>query len=723
MLDALLALGLLLSTASQLRVSGLPVGPGELCLVLWVLAMAFRAVLQPAPPASFALVRMLIFWTAFGLAEGLGTLGGLIGGAEYDPQWFMHDAEAYPLLAAVSCFLVLGPDAATRSRRVARLLTIFGTLSLAAQLAAGWDLLSLPLIEPWFWERFRGWSSNPNQLAFACVVLGLIALHLAETATKAQDRIIGLTCLALSVIVGRLTQSDTFTLSMLAACPVFLVARLRVSLAERRSSFQAAFSWIAVIGLPLILLSAVPFALSNADDVGRLSAGLEKNGGKEAQQEADLRLTLWGEAIDVGIRSGLLGLGPGPHLPIPPEVVVGRASEAADTPSDLRHPIQGAAPNFEAHNTVLDLFTQGGLIAVLSFLWLMGTAFAATLKRKRAGLTTLLCGLVVFGLTNLIIRPPLFWFALAICLVERQEARVAVPRQAKAKEWRPGASTIAAGALMLVCALSAPAHAAPSGTLHYAPNRNFGAGGVYVPERTGFNLADAASPRQLDALPAGVKGLVWIGRCDGADASFVQTVKAYAGNPRLFGFNLMDDPDPRGGAIARMLRRPCAAEKLRAEADWIHANLPGAKTFVILMTMSRSATPSYRNSYNPANTHIDLFGISPYPCRTELRGCDYGMIDRFVAAAEASGIPRERIVPVFQAFGGGEWVDDGGGRYALPTPGQMQRILARWQALIAAPAFDVAYSWGSQRADTALENAPDLRAVFLRHNGAGQVSP
>ena len=34
--DLLLVFGLLLSTASQLRPLGAPIGPGELCLVIWI---------------------------------------------------------------------------------------------------------------------------------------------------------------------------------------------------------------------------------------------------------------------------------------------------------------------------------------------------------------------------------------------------------------------------------------------------------------------------------------------------------------------------------------------------------------------------------------------------------------------------------------------------------------------------------------------------------------
>jgi hypothetical protein len=180
----------------------------------------------------------------------------------------------------------------------------------------------------------------------------------------------------------------------------------------------------------------------------------------------------------------------------------------------------------------------------------------------------------------------------------------------------------------------------------------------------------------------------------------------------------MDDPDPRDQILTGKSATPCKASDLRAESDWIHANARGAKTFIALMNVSSSRTPSFANTYNPRNTNIDLFGISPYPCRSELHGCDYHMIDRYVAAAVAAGVPRSRLVPIYQAFGGGNWADDGGGTYLLPTAEQEEAILARWAKLIRRPAFDFAYSWGSQRQDLALESSPELQEVFRRHNRA-----
>src|SRR5206468_5239291 len=89
-----------------------------------------------------------------------------------------------------------------------------------------------------------------------------------------------------------------------------------------------------------------------------------------------------------------------------------------------------------------------------------------------------------------------------------------------------------------------------------------------------------------------------------------------------------------------------------------------------------------------------------------------------VAAAEAAGIPLGSIVPVYQAFGGGSWADDGGGKYTLPTSSQAQQIMSTWAPMAPNPVFDYAYSWGTQSSDQALEGSPTLQAVFAAHNAA-----
>ena len=84
--------------------------------------------------------------------------------------------------------------------------------------------------------------------------------------------------------------------------------------------------------------------------------------------------------------------------------------------------------NFEAHNTLLDIFTQGGLMAVLSLSWLVGAAFLLTLRARLDGLTMLLCGLTIFTIFHLFVRHPIFWLATAICLVAAESRKLSLTR-------------------------------------------------------------------------------------------------------------------------------------------------------------------------------------------------------------------------------------------------------------------------------------------------------
>jgi hypothetical protein len=282
-----------------------------------------------------------------------------------------------------------------------------------------------------------------------------------------------------------------------------------------------------------------------------------------------------------------------------------------------------------------------------------------------------------------------------------------------------------AACLILAALIAAAARrqpTAPRTALHYAPNANFAPDGTFRPGAVGFNLADVSSPAQLALLPPGVKALVWVGRCGGVDAHFLRAVGPYVGRPRIFGFYLMDDPDLRLRLTPDGLRRACTIGHLNAETDWIHAHMPHVRTFIVLMNLASPERPSYGGNEGLNELRVDLVGVDPYPCRSERHRCFYPMIDRYVAAAKSAGIPADHIVPVYQTFGGGRWMDGSGGRYVLPSRRQERRILARWGALAAQPAFDYAYSWGSQRQDCALANSPGLRMVFARHNREGATA-
>jgi O-Antigen ligase len=416
MADVFLALGLLLSTASQLRLEALPIGPGEVCMVIWIVLMLGQRAIWTGTPLTPAFSLILIFWSLFAVSQSLGTLTGYVIGDRHDPSWFVHDVFAYVLLALVSCLSVVEPRALPRLQRVVWLLVLFGSISLAFQLAIVFELLDVAAIDPWYWDRFRGWSANPNQLALFCASLALLALYLADASTRVFERIVAIICLILSIWIGRLSKSDTFNIVLIGAGLIFVALKFRVWLSARglRLTLHSSVAWVFVLALPAMLASAAPLSYAIVAGTASVAKEISKDNGKGTEDEAQLRVQVWGEAIDRGLESGMLGLGPGPHLVIPPAFVIARMSE---TDTVIKHPQANSYPNFEAHNTLLDLFTQGGLIAVLSVVWISTAALSKTLQVRLEALTTLMIGMVIFSISHLIIRQPLFWFAVALCLV------------------------------------------------------------------------------------------------------------------------------------------------------------------------------------------------------------------------------------------------------------------------------------------------------------------
>jgi hypothetical protein len=420
----LLAFGLVVLTASQLRPAGLPIGPGEICLGLWAFLMLCREVYRLGPPLTPPLSKLLIFWLVFTIAQSVGTLTASVIGDRHDPHLFMHDILAYPLVAAVSCLSVVEPGAGLRLRRVAWLLVAFGTVILALQVAQIWMDIDVPGITLWYWERFRGWSENPNQLAMLCAALGLLSLYLAETATGSRRKVAALACAVLPVYVGRLSKSDTFAIVLVGSIPLFATLKVWTwcSSNHRMLTMRAAFAWLVILTVPVTAVAGGILLPSIKAGVEDLAKDMAKGDEADSERTAAIRFHSWREALRRGFDSGMLGLGPGPHIDIPFIIIEGRLSPSAD-PKDIEHPEINGTPNFEAHDTLLDLFTQCGLIGVLSVVWLAGISLLGTLRAKLDGLTTMLCGVAVFSIFHLIVRHPIFWFIMSLSLVAADAAR------------------------------------------------------------------------------------------------------------------------------------------------------------------------------------------------------------------------------------------------------------------------------------------------------------
>ena len=236
--------------------------------------------------------------------ESLGLLNGLARGAQYDPHWLLHDVLAYPLVGAVACAAAAEP--AERLRRVSWLVILLGAISLVLQSAAAASLFHVPSMMPWYWDRLRGWSANPNQLAFLCTALVLLAVHLIGTAASFASAAAAIACALLSLVVGRLTGSDTFTLMLVVASTLLLLLKLRFRTLQSGPHLEArvAVGLVLAVGLPLLAVSVAPLVMAARSANGDLGAGVLKNGGKDAAAEADLRFALWQQAVQRGVDFG-----------------------------------------------------------------------------------------------------------------------------------------------------------------------------------------------------------------------------------------------------------------------------------------------------------------------------------------------------------------------------------------------------------------------------------
>jgi len=396
-LDALLALGLVLATATQLRFGETPFGPGELCLAVWLGLFLCARFSRPAPSATSAFTHVTTFWLILIVAESVGAMVGFATEPFYETTKIIHDVIAYSFLFCVACAMALDLASEHRRRRVTWLVVLFGGASLSLQVAHAYGLMGFPIpVEPWFYDRLTGWSQDANQLGLVSALLAMIAIHVAGAAARLA-KMMAVACAIVAASVGVLTKSDSFTVGIMAAGAVFFTIKSSLWLATFKQgvTFRATLVSLALLGLPVVTVGALPLAPAAVDRLEAKSGALYNE-----DDQGDLRFQLWAEAYDKGVGAGLLGLGPGPHL--------------TKTKSWKRAP-----PNkFESHNTPLELFVQGGLLALLDIAFLYTSLLFATMRAKLPALAALSCAFIVFSMFHFIIRHPIFWFGVVLCFLE-----------------------------------------------------------------------------------------------------------------------------------------------------------------------------------------------------------------------------------------------------------------------------------------------------------------
>ena len=417
MWDALAAMAVLLALETQLRIGSGPLGPGEFLLSLWLAPVIICFLIRMPHEAPQPFWDILRFWFAMAAALSLGVVASIVRDVPVDWSLVVHDIVAYSLLAFLTSALTVMPEGQARLRGMLRNIVLLGAGLLLLQLANAQGLFALGGVDPWYWDRMRGWADNPNQFALLCLLIGFLSVALAERARSTVEQLSAATCAGLALGTGLLAKSNAFTAVIVASLLFFGLAKIgRAFVRAEKQGLPAASLGLAIIALAgwsaCIALSVTDLRI----DAGHATSSMARDGDANAE-DAALRVHLWGQAIKVGTDFLALGLGPGPHLEIPQSILAGRRDD--NGPINLQHPKPGIAPNFEAHNTVLELFVQGGLLGVVAFLSIVALGVYRSWKARRDGMAALFLAVLLFGSFHVVFRHPIVWFAICLALVER----------------------------------------------------------------------------------------------------------------------------------------------------------------------------------------------------------------------------------------------------------------------------------------------------------------
>jgi O-antigen ligase len=375
-----LGTGVALTTATRLRFGGLPLGPGEILLLTWLLATIDsmlgrnRLVLTETGrvfvlfwSAGFAL--MLTGWV-YALAHQLQVPGAL------------HDFAAYSLVALFTLVLTLKDRAAEHLRAL-------GPVVLSVVVGA--NFVQLLLVGTGFvintYGRFVGLSVNPNQVALAMASAPFYILFLLRGSTRPSRRWWYRFLLLASLAIGIAALSDGMFVGWLAGLGTVVVFGWAREFIRGRAPFvRAAVLYVlaptALIGLLLIV---GPLLFERVVEVAEELYYGENNQGS-------VRLTLVLSGLRVIARSPLFGWGPGAHSTLRSEVI----------------------HESEAHNGLIDWGTATGLPGMLLFLALHG--WVAWKLRRQLLLLGGFLSIFVLGFTHHDLRHPIYWFYILFAL-------------------------------------------------------------------------------------------------------------------------------------------------------------------------------------------------------------------------------------------------------------------------------------------------------------------
>ena len=381
------AIGLTLTTATQLRFPGFSLGFGETILALWTFVTIIILLKRGKIYVSTISNALVTFWISILIILIVGSMITIYLGHFSNISYRTFTAYIFISLIFVTFSFSIKQNITLQIKKISRLTFSFTTFPLLVMYIisfASSSLFSLNLIN----VRFSGWATNPNQIALVTAVLLFVGIYNITQAKNCTNKLwYGLLTIGL-LLVGIATMSDALNVALIIGITILacLYWYNKVILSKKLSYWKGI--WLKIF-IPLIFISfIVIFGLSVYTIIQDGITDISDEG-----NQGSIRYALWKNGWEAIKVSPIFGLGTGAF-------------------SGVDDPFRG----MEAHNTFIDFGTNTGLLGLMIYLLLiLWTAWLAWRRNEYvlfAGIITI----TLYSTFHFVLRHPLYWFYLILVI-------------------------------------------------------------------------------------------------------------------------------------------------------------------------------------------------------------------------------------------------------------------------------------------------------------------
>lgn len=376
------AVGIVLTTATQLRRSSLPLGPGEVMLAIWILFVGIEIALVRHHSITSVTRVFFCFWIASFTSLALGLLSAESLGLT--SLSVFHDTFAFAFVFSFSMAFLIRVSSNQYLTKILSLYTSFAIVSLSILFIFP---RLIPFLNTWYGgARFTAWSKDPNQLALLLSTMPFFSLYFLQLSKNKYEKFGRFLLIIMSFILGAATQSDSLRIWWIIASLITIFLMLYRWLSERAIIFLSPYK-IFVIKQILILGLVLNLVLLGCMVYEKVYTVLNHVYSYGSQGSA--RLTLWANGIAALSHSPIFGLGPGAH-------------------SGYTKPFLAV----EAHNTFIDWTVSYGIVGLICYISLLGWVGWKVWKNGSVALFAAFISLVGYSVFLYTLRHIIFWFCL-----------------------------------------------------------------------------------------------------------------------------------------------------------------------------------------------------------------------------------------------------------------------------------------------------------------------